>query len=272
MTLVASFLVTGHPLPVLAADVPAYATLRSGLAAAADALAASRADVVLAYSTQWFAVLDELWQTRPRLQGLHVDENWYDRGDLPFDITVDTALAQACIEASPGVGVKAKAVDYDGFPIDSGTIVMANGLDPQHRLRYVLASNNLYHDAATTEKLAAMAVEVAAGLGRRVALVGVGGLSGTLFRQKIDLAEDHVAGAEDDALNRRLLSLLEKGDADALRTFLPEYAGAAKADMGMKHLHWLLGGMGDRWTGAKVLGYGPGYGTGQAVVQFQLRH
>jgi 2-aminophenol/2-amino-5-chlorophenol 1,6-dioxygenase subunit alpha len=117
-----------------------------------------------------------------------------------------------------------------------------------------------------------MTVDVAARMGRRVALVGVGGLSGTLFRQKIALAEDHVTGAEDDALNGRLLSLLEKGDADALRAFLPEYAGAAKADMGMKHLHWLLGGMGDRWTGAKVLGYGPGYGTGQAVVQFQLRH
>jgi 2-aminophenol/2-amino-5-chlorophenol 1,6-dioxygenase alpha subunit len=272
MTLVASFLVTGHPLTALAADVPAYAALRAGLAAAADALTASEADVVLAYSTQWFAVLDELWQARPRLHGLHVDENWYDRGDLPFDITVDSALALACVEASSTVGVKAKAVDYDGFPIDSGTIVMANGLDPRHRLHYVLASNNLYHDAATTEKLAAMAVDVAGRAGRRVALVGVGGLSGTFFRQRIDLAEDHVAGADDDALNRRLLGLLEQGDAQALRGFLPEYAGAAKADMGMKHLHWLLGGMGDRWTGAKVLGYGPGYGTGQAVVQFQIRH
>ena len=272
MTLVASFLVTGHPLATLAADVPAYAPLRSGLAAAADALAASGADVVLAYSTQWFAVLDELWQTRSRLQGLHVDENWYDRGDLAFDIQVDTALAEACVQGSAGVGVKAKAVDYDGFPVDSGTIVMANGLDPQHRLPYVLASNNLYHDAAITEKLAAMAVDVAARMDRRVALVGVGGLSGTLFRHRIDLAEDHVAGADDDGLNRRLLDLIQQGDATALRAFLPEYASSAKADMGMKHLHWLLGGMGDRWAGAKVLGYGPGYGTGQAIVQFQLRH
>ena len=271
MTLVASLLVSGHPLPALAANVAAYAPLREGYAAAAEVLAAAKPDVVLAYSTQWIAVLDELWQTRPRLQGLHVDENWYEHGNLPFDITIDTPLAEACVQGSTQAGVKAKAVDYDAFPVDSGTIVMANALDPEHRLRYVLASNNLYHDGATTEKLAAMAVETASRMGRRVALLGVGGLSGTIFRHRIDLEEDHVAASGDDALNRKLLGLLETGSAGDLRDFLPEYASGAKADMGMKHLHWLLGGMGDRWAGAQVLGYGPGYGTGQAIVQFQLK-
>lgn len=270
MALVASFLVSGHPLPVLAGDVPVYEPLRKGYAAAAAALAAAEPDVILAYSTQWFAVLDELWQARPRLQGLHVDENWYDWGNLPFDIEIDTQLAEACVKGSSDVGVKAKAVDYDGFPVDSGSIVMANALDPAHRFRYVLASNNLYHDGATTEKLAAMAVETASRMGRRVALVGVGGLSGTSFRHRIDLNEDHVAQARDDALNRQLLELLKTGDAAGLRGFLPEYAAGAKADMGMKHLHWLLGGMDERWAGAEILSYGPAYGTGQAIVQFKL--
>lgn len=270
MTVVASFLVTGHPLPVLAGDVPPYASLRSGYAAAAKAVAEAKPDVILAYSTQWFAVLDELWQTRPRLHGLHVDENWYDHGDLPFDIAVDTELAEACVQACGGVGVKAKAVNYDGFPVDSGTIVMSNALDPNHKMQYVIASNNLYHDGATTEKLAAMAVETASRLGRRVALVGVGGLSGTNFRHRIDLAADHIADSVDDRLNRQLLDLLVSGRSEELRSFLPDYATSAKADMGMKHLHWLLGGMGQSWEGAEVLGYGPAYGTGQSVVQFKL--
>lgn len=271
MTLVASFLVSGHPLPVLAADVPAYDPLRQGFAAAAAALAQSDAEVLLVYSTQWIAVLDELWQTRPRLQGLHVDDNWYEWGNLPFDIRVDTALAQACVEGSARVGVKAKPVDYDGFPIDSGTIVMANALDPDHRLSHVLASNNLYHDGATTEKLAAMAVDTASRMGRRVALVGVGGLSGTFFRKRIALQEDRIAQPDDDTLNRQLLDCLQSGDAAQVRAMLASYAPAAKADMGMKHLHWLLGGMGERYAGARVHGYGPAYGTGQAIVEFQLK-
>lgn len=271
MTLVASFLVSGHPLLALAGDVSAFAPLRKGYSAAARALAEARPDVILAYSTQWIAVLDELWQARPRLQGVHVDENWYEHGNLPFDITVDTELAAACVQGSVEAGVHAKAVDYDGFPVDSGSIVMANALDPAHRLRYVLASNNLYHDGAITEKLAAVAAQAASRMGRRVALVGVGGLSGTSFRQRIDLREDRIADERDDTLNRKLLELLQAGSPDAVRAFLPEYAGAAKADMGMKHLHWLLGGMGDRYNGAQVLGYGPGYGTGQAIVQFRLK-
>lgn len=271
MTLVASLLVSGHPLPSLARDVTPFEPLQKGYALAAQALAEAKPDVILAYSTQWFAVLDELWQTRARLKGVHVDENWYEWGNLPFDISVDTELAQACVHASKEVDVQAKAVDYDGFPLDSGSIVMANALDPDHRLRYVLASNNLYHDGPTTEKLAAKAVETATRMGRRVALVGVGGLSGTVFRQRMALKEDHIAQPADDALNRKLLDLLKAGNERDLRAFLPDYAGPAKADMGMKHLHWLLGGMGGRWSGAQVLGYGPCYGSGQAIVQFHLK-
>lgn len=272
MTLVASFLVSGHPLPKLSSKTPAHSIFEKAFSAAAAALDAAKPDVIIAYSTQWMAVLDELWQTRPYLEGVHVDENWYDYGDLPFDIKVDTELAEACVQGTRAAGVSAKSVDYEGFPVDTGTIVMAKALDPHRRYHYVLASNNLYHNGAVTEKLASVALETAAACGRRVALVGVGGLSGTIFRDRIDLKNDRIARDSDDAQNRRLLDLLKAGDRDGVRAFLPEYASATRADMGMKHLSWLLGGMGESWTGAEVLGYGPAYGTGQAVVQFQLKH
>ena len=51
--------------------------------------------------------------------------------------------------------------------------------------------------------------------------------------------------------------------------FLIHFAGAAKGDMRMKHLGWLLGATGG-FTGAKLLGYGATYGAGAAVVEFQL--
>lgn len=270
MTVVAAFLVPGHPLPFLKRDNKPWVSLVDGYASAMKALGEARPDAVIAYSTQWIAVLDELWQTRSRLSGLHVDENWYEFGDLPFDISVDTALANACVQGSKEVGVNAKAVDYDDFPVDTGSIVMASLLDPERRLKFVFASNNLYHDWDTTTRLAAMAVKKAGEQRKRVALVGVGGLSGGVFRTEIDIAEDRLASSDDDAWNRKLLSSLESGSARQIKEVLGEYVKVAKPDMGMKHLAWVLGGLGEHYTGARILGYGPVYGSGAAVVQLTV--
>ena len=187
MTLAAAFLVPGSPLPYLRKDNPPWLGLAAGYEKAARALAAARPDVVLLYSTQWVAVLDQLWQTRPRLQGEHVDENWYAFGELPFDLHIDTALAQSCVENANALGLASKAVDYDAFPVDTGTIVASNCLDPEGARRFTLAANNLYHDFETTRRVATIAGEAASAQGKRFAVVGVGGLSGTIFREEIDI-------------------------------------------------------------------------------------
>ena len=94
MPVVSAFLVHGNPLPFLKPKNPPWVTLDAGYRAAAASLAASKPDVIAVFSTQWIAVLDELWQTRPRSRGLHVDENWHAYGDLPFDIRADVELTQ----------------------------------------------------------------------------------------------------------------------------------------------------------------------------------
>jgi 2-aminophenol/2-amino-5-chlorophenol 1,6-dioxygenase alpha subunit len=271
MTIVSAFLVPGNPLPLLRPDNKPWEPLVTGFKSAAELLAASKPDVIVAYSTQWIAVLDQLWQTRPRLTGLHVDENWYDYGDLEFDISIDTPLAQACVRGSGDIGVKAKEVDYDGFPIDTGTIVMSKLLAPSADQPFVLAANNLYHDWEMTAKLGAMAAKTASDHGKRVAIVGVGGLSGTIFRSEINIAADRIATERDDSWNKRLLDTLESGNMGAVKALIPEYVGAAKPDMGLKHLAWVLGACDGKITGANVLGYGPVYGSGAAVVQFPLQ-
>ncbi|MEX2480392.1 MAG: tRNA U-34 5-methylaminomethyl-2-thiouridine biosynthesis protein, partial [Gammaproteobacteria bacterium] len=266
MLLVAAFLVPGSPLHFLRPEIASWAPLARAHAQAACILEAARPDVLLLYSTQWIAVLDELWQTRPRVQGLHVDENWYEFGDLPFDLTIDSELAAACIAATPRIGVRSKGVDYEGFPVDTGTIVATSFLDPGHRVPLVIAANNVYHDWDKTEELGALAAVEAERLGRRYAVVGVGGLSGTIFRHEIDLASDHIASSEDDASNRALLTALAAGDGAQLRAGCAAYVARTRADMGMKHLAFVLGALGERYRGATTLGYGPSYGSGAAVV------
>jgi 2-aminophenol/2-amino-5-chlorophenol 1,6-dioxygenase alpha subunit len=270
VAVVAAFLVPGSPLPLLKPENVPWGRLAAGYQRAGRALAAAHPDVILLYSTQWFAVLDELWQTRTRVQGLHVDENWYEYGDLPFDMKIDTELAHACVAATRKIGVSSKGVNYDQFPIDTGTIVAHRFLNPDGRLPLVLASNNLYHDARITEQLGRVAAATAQEQGKRVAVVGVGALSGSITREEIDIRQDRIARTEDDLWNRRVLDLIERADVAALRKDLPEFAREARADMGFKHFYWVLGALNGKFYGARTHAYGPVYGSGAAVVEFSI--
>ncbi len=271
MPVVSAFLVPGSPLPLLKPEVLGWGRLSAAMQRAGRALEASRPDAVLVYSTQWLAVLDQQWLTRKRSSGVHVDENWYEFGDLPYDIHADTELAHACVAGSPRLGVHARGVNYEGFPIDTGTVVACSLLGVGGALRpLVVASNNLYHDGDTTERLGALAATCADEQGKRVAVLGIGGLSGSLFRTEIDPRADRIASTEDDRWNQRVLQLIESGDVGQLRRVVPEFAVQARADMGFKHFHWVLGALKGRFTGARVHGYGPVYGSGAAVVEFTL--
>ena len=267
---VAAFLAPGSPLPYVRRDNPPWGNLATAMEQAGRVLDASGADTIVVYSTQWIAVLDQLWQTRPRVQGIHVDENWHEYGDLKFDFRTDVPLAEACIAATAASGIKTKGVNYDAFPVDTGTIVANRYLNPGSRRPLVIAANNVYHDWQRTMDLGAIVNRSAASLGRRIAVVGVGGMSGSFFRHAIDEKKDHIANAAEDRWNRRMLALMEKGDVAMLSTECPRFAQEARVDMGFKHFAFVLGALGGRFKGAIVHAYEPLYGSGGAVVEFRI--
>lgn len=268
MPVVGAFLLPGNPLPLLREDNPPWGILAGAARSAGEALRAARPDVLLVYSTQWIAVLDQLWQLRAHSTGLHVDENWYAYGDMQMDLRADVAVGQACIDAANAAEIKSRAVDYEEFPIDSGTIAANGFVNPGGAIPMVIAANNLYHDFARTEQIAAIAAQCAENLGRRAVVLGIGGLSGNYFDHDIDIAADRIVNPADDEANRAFLTALE-GGSDATREALAGYTAAARPDMGMKHLAWVLGATGS-FSGAKVHGYGATYGAGAAVVEFIL--
>ncbi|MEQ8965388.1 MAG: hypothetical protein RID91_06160 [Azospirillaceae bacterium] len=267
---VGAFLVPGSPLPLMVPDNPPWRPLVDGLDKAKAEIARLEPDAIVVYSTQWVAVLDQLWQARPRLVGLHVDENWHELGNLRFDIRVDRDLALACVEATRMAGIQSKAVDYEGFPIDTGTIVANAALNPAGQIPVVICANNIYHDAEITRRLGELAAARAIDQGKRVVVVGVGGLSGTIFREEIAFAEDRLADDADDSWNRDLLATLERNDPVALADLLPIYAQQAQPDMGLKHLSFVLGALGGQYSRAIVHGYAPVHGAGAAVVEFRV--
>lgn len=271
MPVVSAFLVPGSPLPKLRPDIAPWGALNVAMQGAGEALAASRPDVVLVYSTQWMAVLDQLWITRPRSTGVHVDENWHEFGELAFDLSGDGDLAQGCVQACRDVGIHARGVDYDDFPIDTGTISASAMMRFGTRdLPQVLAANNIYHDNEQTERLAKLAVDVADEQDKRVSVVGIGGLSNTMFREVIDPGDDRIVSEIDDQWNRRILLAIEAGDTGLLRDMLPRFVAEARVDMGFKHFSWILGALGGKLPPGHVYEYAPLYGSGGAVVEFAI--
>jgi 2-aminophenol/2-amino-5-chlorophenol 1,6-dioxygenase alpha subunit len=270
MSIVSAFLIPGSPLPYVQRDNPPWGKIADSLDIAGKALLASAPDTIVIYSTQWVAVLDQLWQTRARLQDVHVDENWHEYGDLPFDITIDTELAEAAVKACNAAGIKSRGVNYDKFPIDTGTIIATNFLNSENKLPLLITANNLYHDWQMTERLGQIAATEADKLNRKVAVVGVGGLSGSFERHDINIAQDKISSDTEDQWNQKILSLMEQGDVEALLTACPDYASEAKVDMGFKHFAFILGAIGGNFSAATGHGYGPLYGVGAAVVEFKL--
>ena len=270
MSIVSAFLLPGSPLPLVQRDNPPWGELADALDIAGGALAKSNPDTIAIYSTQWIAVLDQLWQTRAHVSGIHVDENWHEYGELPFDMHIDVTLTNSIIDATAKYNVRSKGVDYDAFPVDTGTIIAANFLNPHSDYPLVVTSNNLYHDWKITEDLGRCVREQADVVGRRVAVVGVGGLSGSIFRNVIDIKDDHIANQNEDDWNRKILKMLETGDDKALMSSVADYAGEARVDMGFKHMAFILGAIAHKYRGATVHGYGPLYGSGGAVVELHL--
>lgn len=245
-----------------------YAALAGAMEKLGDEFKAEGVERIVYFSTQWISVLGHLYQAKSALKGLHVDENWYDIADLPFDFKVDRPFAEAMAKAAQAKGYQTKLVDYEGFPVDTGTIV-ADRLLNKGRFSTAMVSCCVYSDYADTLKLAGTIADTIAHDGKKTAAVAVSGLSGHWFTSEIDLREDHVRPPQQE-WDKLILSLWEKGHMLASEERRGEYSAACKVDMGLKALSFLRGvGGAVEGKGASVRAYGGIYGTGAAVVRFR---
>jgi 2-aminophenol/2-amino-5-chlorophenol 1,6-dioxygenase alpha subunit len=269
-TIQRAYIVPGLPHLTSNVSVESWETLRRGFRQAGEHVKATKPEVLVVYSTQWISVLGHSFQTQPNPKGLHVDENWYEYGDFPFDLRVDAALGTRAATIASLLGLATKTVSYNGFPLDTGTLVALGFLNPDNAIPVAIVSCNIYAgqaDSLTLGRAMRQAIEES---GKRAVVVACTGLSGRFFTEEIDQRTDHFARAEDDTWNLRILDLIAKGrNADVL-TLSAEYAQAAVADMGFKAFAWLMGTLGIPTTPGTILAYGPVWGTGAAVVEYVL--
>jgi len=265
-----AYLVPGLPHLVSSAPVESWEALRKGFRQAGEHVKGLKPEVLVVYSTQWISVLGHSFQTNPNPKGLHVDENWYEFGDFPFDLRVDATLGTRAAAVASSLGLATKTVNFAGFPLDTGTLVALRFLDPDNTVPVAVVSCNIYagqEDSLTLGRAMRQAIEES---GKRAVALACTGLSARFFTEEIDPRTDRFSNPEDDTWNRRILNLISQGKNAEVLSLSAEYAKAAAPDMGFKAFAWLMGVLGTPNTSGNVLAYGPVWGTGAAVIEYVL--
>jgi len=264
-----AFIVPGQPHILLAPEKsPGWASLKASYEAIAREIERSDAELILLYSTQWFSVIGHLFQTDPRPKWLLVDQNWYEYGEIPYEFAIDSEFGELYCATAKKNGLTASAVNYHGFPIDTGTVVALKLLNPDNRIRASVVSCNIYSERDETRLLGRSAREAIDRYGRKTIVVCVTNLSNRYEVTEIDPARDRVSSAKDDEWNRKLLEMLGEGRLEDVAQVAREFGREANADMGFKAVWWLSALMGEhnRYDG-KVWDYQPVWGTGAALVE-----
>lgn len=265
--LICAAIVPGLP-HIMQADLnEGYRSLVDACEKLGDELAQRGVQRIVYYSTQWLSVLGQSFQARAELKGHHVDENWHDFANLDFDFRVDTDFAKAMAAGAENNGFQTKLINYDGFPVDTGTIIADRFLN-KGRFITNMVSSCVYSDNAETEKLGAVVRNAIDESAVPTAVVGVSMLSGRFFTTEIDLREDHIRDESDDAWNRRMLDWFENGEFSKIDENLAGFCSETKADMGFKAYSFIKGtGACQENNRSHVMAYGAIYGTGAAVLE-----
>ena len=272
-TIEKAFIVPG--LPHLAFETPgseagSWQALRAALEQAGAEVQAAKPDVLVIYSTQWISVLGHSFQFAANPKGLHVDENWYELGDFPFSFHIDRDLTMIAEKLTREKGLATKLVDYEGFPIDTATLVALKYFNPDNNIPVMIVSSNIYCGQEDSVALGQAVGEALRQSGKRAVVLNCSLLSSRFITEDIQPSEDRISRPEDDVWNQRMLSLLTAGKNREALALGPEYAQQAGADMGFKGFYWMMGLLDTPETPANVLAYGPVWGAGAAVVQYNL--
>jgi 2-aminophenol/2-amino-5-chlorophenol 1,6-dioxygenase alpha subunit len=264
-----AFLVSGQPHILLAPDRNAgWGELKRAYEEAGREIAASGAELMLVYSTQWFSVIGHLMQVDPRPAWTLVDQNWYQFGEIPYEFRVDPGFGKLYCDLARQHGLQASTVNYRGFPIDTGTVVALKLLNPVNVIPASIVSCNIYAEREETRTLGRAAREAIDRYGKKTIVVCVTNLSNRYEVADIDMANDRISSQKDDEWNRKILEMLGEGRLEDVAQVAREFGREANADMGFKAIWWLAALMGENnLYDGRVRGYAPVWGTGCAIAE-----
>jgi len=151
MSAVLGLILPGLPHPLLCPEGnPSWSEIRKGFEAVRQKLIDAKVERLVLYSTQWFSILGHQVQAHANPAWTHVDQEFHHLGSMPYSFHVDTAFADSVVKHATKRGLHARTVDYHGFPIDTGSVVVNQLLNHDNRFELSIVSCNMYADRAET--------------------------------------------------------------------------------------------------------------------------
>ena len=260
-----------HPQPLLSPDANAgYANLRAAFETCRKRIEESEADLIIVYSTTWPSVVGHQIQALKESIWTHVDDDFHYLGSMPYNFQIDSEFSHEYCSAAEKRGLHARTVEYEGFPIDTGSVVALSLLNPDNRIPACIVSSNMYANRSETIVLGKAANDALVSQGKKAVVVVVSSLSNRMFTEHIDPSEDRIHSSIDNEWNEKILEFFADGRLEDLSQLSREIHGQIRVQkvVAYKPAWWLAASMGqhNNYDG-EVLAYEALHGSGGAVIQ-----
>ncbi|MBT92238.1 MAG: hypothetical protein CMA61_00325 [Euryarchaeota archaeon] len=259
-----------HPHPLLCPEAnEGYGKLRSAYEECRKRIEESEADLILIYSTTWPSIVGHQIQALENPVWTHVDDDFHYLGSMPYDFKIDVDFANGYAQAAEKRGLHSRTVAYEGFPIDTGSGVALQLLNPDNRIPACIVSSNMYANRAETIVLGKAARDALAEQGKKAIVVVVASLSNRMFTEHIDEVDDRIHSQKDDDWNQKILEFFGAGRLEDLSQLSRDIHGQIRVNkvVAYKPAWWMAATMGqhNNYTG-EVLAYEALHGSGGAVI------
>ncbi len=248
---------------------PGWQKLKRAFDKVREDLESSDAEILILYSTYWSSIIGHQIQARPEPEWVHVDDQFHALGSIPYKFKMDTAFAGVLKTACEERGLKARTIDYHGFPIDTGSIVVLKLINPGNRLPVVIVSSNIYSDRAETIVYGKAVRDALEKTGKKAAVVSISSLSNRLHTEPVAPEDDHIHSKKDQEWNLKFLEFLGEGRLEDVSQLSRQFHREARIPKvtNFKPFWWLSAVMGqNNLYKGEVYEYQPVYGTGAAIV------
>lgn len=269
-TCIKGYVLPGLPHLLLTPSAnPGWLKVRQAMDQVADQIENSKADVLLIYSTYWPSVIGHQIQANPEPEWVHVDDEFHALGSIPYKLRIDSGLAEEYVRAAIARKLSARTINYHGFPIDTGSLVVSKIVNPKNRIPAVIVSSNVYADRAETLVLGKAAVDALEKQGKKAIAIAVTSLSNRLHDHWINPKDDKINSLKDHEWNLKFLEFLEAGRLEDVAQLSRQFHKEARVHKvaNYKPFWWLAAVMGQtNLYAGEVLEYQPIFGSGAAVV------
>jgi len=260
-----------QPHPLLAPEQnEGWGQLRAAFDTARKRIEESDADLILIYSTTWPSVIGHQIQAHPEPEWTHVDDDFHFLGSMPYKFKMDTEFANTYNENCGERGLHSRTIAYDGFPIDTGSVVALSLLNPDNRIPACIVSSNVYSNRAESIVLGKAARDTLKQQGKKAVVVVVATLSNRMFTEHIEPQDDRIHSAKDEEWNQKMMEFFGQGRLEDLSQLSREIHGQIRVQkvVAYKPVWWMAATMGqsNNYNG-EVLAYAALHGSGGAVIQ-----